>query len=173
VFTCPNNGLGDNITAYLKANFQEGGGFVKCAIYKHADSTLVPNGTTEELEIGEGQTGWFTFNFGATKPELTAGTEYVLVVWGIPTAMGGVTITYDDGEGTTQGHYQDLAYDSGYWPNPASFSHEDRKYSIYCSYTPSAPPFWVIRIRERWSKRLKHQESHYWPGIHMSEFWNS
>ena len=47
-------------------------------------------------------------------------------------------IRYNSGD-TNQGHYQNKTYNS--FPDPASFSHNNYKCSIYCSYSlPVNPP---------------------------------
>ncbi|MEM3641852.1 MAG: hypothetical protein QXH37_08030, partial [Candidatus Bathyarchaeia archaeon] len=81
------------------------------------------------------------------KPQLSANTEYVLC--GLSNAVAGASprIYYDNG-GEIEGHYQDLA--SYNFPNPANFTHEARKYSIYCTYTPSGAP-----TMKTWTATLK------------------
>jgi len=121
VFTCPEDGTADSISFYGGVS----GTFWKCAIYRHSDSSLI--GATDRL--GDAMpVGWHTNTF-TDEPTLT-NIDYVLVVW---SGYGyGSHIYYDAGE-ANQGHYQSLTYNG--FPDPASFSHEDRKYSIYCTYT--------------------------------------
>jgi hypothetical protein len=130
VFTCANSGTADNIVAYFSL---EQDGHVKAAIYS-SDGSLITNGTTEErLWIDEKSASWETFTF-SSPPSLTASTEYILVLWS--NCDGPCSLYYDDGDGTTQGHYDSETY--GSWPATASFTHEDMKYSIYCNYTAVA-----------------------------------
>lgn len=108
----------------------DGQTLTKGAIYKHSDLSKV--GETEEFyRDGLFTTGWYTYNISGTV-NLEAGTEYVLVLGG--TGEGDERLYYDTGT-TNQGHYQSQSY--GNWPEPLDPTHEDRKYSIYCTYTPS------------------------------------
>ena len=126
VFTCPEDGTADSITFYGAVS----GAYWKCAIYRHSDSSLI--GVTDQ-SIQVMPVSWYTNTF-ADKPTLT-NIDYVLVIW---SGFGqGSRIYYDAGE-TNQGHYQSLTY--GDFPDPASFSHENHKYSIYCTYTTGVPP---------------------------------
>ena len=132
VFTCPDNCIADNITAYL--NYTTDGTSLRYAIYRHSDNTLVAQ-TEGYLYSFEGTSEWVTLNFTSPKPTLIANTDYVLVAFAVnymPPSMN-----YDYG-GATVGHYQDRSYDDGF-PSTASFLHENRKYSIYCTYTPGPP----------------------------------
>ncbi len=45
-------------------------------------------------------------------------------------------LKYDDGDPNDQGHYDNEIYNG--WPDPATFTDEDREYSIYATYTPEA-----------------------------------
>ena len=126
VFTCLEDGIADSISAYGWFN----GFFHKVAIYKHSDLSLV--GETESARVYG--SGWGVFNFVDPKPSLTADTEYILVLW---TSGSNTRIYYTAGD-ADQGHYQSKTYTA--FPNPLVPIHEDRKYSIYCTYTPSAPP---------------------------------
>jgi len=104
---------------------------IKCAIYRHSDNSKI--GETGDYTDYNYGPDWYTFNFSDPKPSLTAGTEYVLVATGSESDPEGVYIYYDDNDNATLGHYQE--YTSYGFPTTASFTHEARKYSIYCSYT--------------------------------------
>jgi hypothetical protein len=129
VFTINEDGTLDKITVWL---YSGAGATIhaKCAIYKHSDLSLV--GVTEERFIKFEDIA-YDFNFSDPKPSLDASTEYIPVVWG-RTADGNLYCYYDAGD-TNQGHYDSEAYNS--FPNPLVPTHENRKYSIYCTYTPS------------------------------------
>ena len=132
VFTCSENGNADYIKMYVEDYNGSVGSLHKCAIYKHSDSSLV--GVTQEVDSGRWRFGWTQFNFSDPKPSLSASTDYVLVGW----ADIDCWIRYNSGD-TNQGHYQNKTYNS--FPDPASFSHNNYKCSIYCSYSlPVNPP---------------------------------
>jgi hypothetical protein len=118
------NGWAENMTAYIETTAAKN---IKCMIYRHNDSRLI--GTTDPSNIAVG-TGWQTFNF-SSKPFLYANTEYVLVAWSV--SGSGFAYLYYNAGSSNQGHYQNIAY--GTPPDTASFSHQNREYSIYCNYT--------------------------------------
>ena len=128
-FTCPSAGTATSITVYLLDDIEVN---KQCAIYKHGDSTVLTNGTTEIKTDLVDPAGWLTFTF-STPPTLEADTEYVLEV----RSDDMVFVYYDAGD-TGQGHYQNGGLES--FPATASFTHEDRKYSIYCNYAPDVGP---------------------------------
>ncbi len=144
VFNCPVPGTANSITAYLQMGGTAGRN-VKCAIYKHSDLSLV-KATSQRADIAFATPGWYTFTFPGGDPVLTAG-DYILVAWG---NAGGApnfgNMYWDDGNGPdpgNQGHYQDIGYDG--FPDPLVLTgHEDREYSIYCTYTPA--PGWTGKI---------------------------
>ena len=132
VFDCPESGTAQSITAYIHTGGKEGTEKVKFGIYLHSDLSFV--GSTEEFAIGTTPfTGWKTLNF--TTPPSSSATSYILVVWA--TVFSNFYIYYDAGN-TNQGHYQSLTY--GTFPDPLVPTHDDNKYSIYCTYTTAAPP---------------------------------
>lgn len=133
VFTIIEAGTADSITVALSRD-EAGSKKVKCAIYKHSDLSLV--GVTEErtLDLTDNFV-WYTFNFAAPKPSLTANTKYVLAVW----CDNAVIISIPFDYGANQGHYKYLVY-TGSFPDPLTPAHADSKYSIYCTYTPTVPP---------------------------------
>jgi hypothetical protein len=111
---------------------------VKAAIYLGSDHSFIAG--TEEVTVTAD--GWVTFNFASPKPSITSGTNYVLVVWS-DAGQGDVELAYDDGDYSTQGHRDDdRTYDG--WPTTLDVvdsgygdddEHQDRKYSIYCTYS--------------------------------------
>jgi len=137
-FLCLDVANAENISAYLERDGYTQTEYAKCAIYKHDDSSLV--GYTSQLSITTAK--WYKFNV-ISGGSLSANTEYVLVAWAEcqeatkDPYYTSALLHYDDGE-TNQGHYQDKTYDG--FPDPASFSHNDRKYSIYCEYSPANNP---------------------------------
>lgn len=98
----------------------------KPAMYLHSDSSFVAEGA--EITGTLSTFHWYNHTVSGS-PSISA-VEYVLVGWGSgPFACGP---NYDAGV-TNQGHTQSLTY--GTWPNPANFSHNNNKYSIYATYT--------------------------------------
>lgn len=117
-------GIGTSITAYF--NPSSTAFTTRFALYLHSDSSFVANTT-----VYTGGTGaaWRTQNF-ITNPSLSA-VDYVIVAWS-QSRSGTDVISYDAGS-ANQGHTQTLTY--GTWPNPATFSHNNNKYSIYANYS--------------------------------------
>jgi len=130
-------GTVDSITAFMYLYFWDGSLHkLKYALYKHSDSTKVCESEEYNTSIAENVNVEKTLNVSGS-PSITA-IDYVIVAWGYSyEADRHANIRYDSG-GTDQGHQQSLAY--GDWPSTASFAHNDNKYSIYATYTPSAPP---------------------------------
>ena len=125
VFSCPEAGEAQSITAAVGGDIC----LKKCAIYKHSDLSLV--GVTSQVNTAA---GWRTYPFTAPKPILAA-DDYVLVIWGDRAAPGPPLFGYDDGNGPdpgNQGHFDAEVYNG--FPDPMVPTHEDRKYSIYCTY---------------------------------------
>lgn len=120
-------GTGTSITMYV---FIQGTNS-KCAIYTHSSLALLTNGTTDQLSPST--TDWVTYDFTAS-PTLTA-VDYILVGWGQFAKYTTSQIYYDSGD-TDQGHVDSETY--GTFPDPLVPSHNNNKYSIYCTYTSEA-----------------------------------
>lgn len=137
VFTITEDGTATSITAYIK--FTTGfasDAYFKCAIYLHSDLSLV--GTTDENYYSAAfGPSWETFTF-STEPDLTADIEYILVAWGNRGGSQGSSGLYYDAGNVDQGHEDSATY--GTWPNPLVPTHNDNKYSIYCTYTTNTAP---------------------------------
>jgi hypothetical protein len=127
-FTCTENGTIQSITAYIQCTSSAKN--MKAAIYNEGTHTKVAE--TEENSIPPG-TAWVTFNF-PTPPSVTEGNSYVLVVWS-DSGYGYAYLYYSYYGSWNQGHSQSRTYDG--WPSSASFSHDNYRYSIYCTYTPT------------------------------------
>ena len=137
VFTCPESGTAQSITVL---HYQGAGAWTrwKCALYRHSDLALIGQ-TEERYEYLASGSYWQTFSFPAPKPNLS-NIAYILACWAQWQGYDTYDyMTYDAGE-TDQGHYQALTY--GDWPDPLVPTHENRKYSIYCTYTVPPPPAW-------------------------------
>jgi PKD repeat protein len=138
VFRVNEKAVADNISVYLDPGNATSDYHYSCVIYSHNGSELV--GVSEEKNISCIK-GWQTFNFSVPKPVLLNDTDYVIGCW---SNNSNITMYYDNGTGseeyyddgncTLQGHFFEGFY--GYSPDPICFDHEDRKYSIYCCYTP-------------------------------------
>ena len=138
VFKVNEKGVADNISVYLDPGNTSSDYHYRCAIYKHNNSELV--GISEEKNIS-GFKGWQMFNFSVPKPVLLNDTDYIIGCWSDNYTVKmyydnetGTEGYYDDGSSTLQGHYFIGVYN--YTPDTIYFYHEDRKYSIYCCYTP-------------------------------------
>ena len=139
VFTITEDGIADNITAYVGMwdYFSAIGVFLnvhaKASIYEHSDLSFV--GETEELytKSGDGVSAWVTWNFNEPKPSLTADTAYILDIWGKNEPYSTQCRLYYDVGDTDQGHYDAETYNS--FPDPLEPVHNTDKYSIYCGYT--------------------------------------
>jgi hypothetical protein len=139
IFSIPDAGTADSITVALK-RYVAGSDKFKCAIYKHSDLSLV--GGTEERTLSMTTSfAWYTFNFNAPKPSLTANEVYLLVVWAKYTTQY-LYIAWAAGD-ANQGHYRAVAYNG--FPDPWSPApyHDAHKYSIYCTYTVSGAPTYI------------------------------
>ena len=111
--------------------------YIKGAIYKHSDSSLVAQTSEDYLLINYGFPEWETLTF-PSNITLEAGEDYVLVVWADYTSSGGtVHCAYSSGS-ANQGHYQSRTYNG--FPSPLGPSHNNNKYSIYVTYTPIEAP---------------------------------
>jgi len=132
-FTCPENGLIENITAYLKLGDEVGK--TQFGIYKKSDNSLV--GTTPSTTVFEG-TGWRTINF-TTQYSLEGNVDYWLVAASDQSDDAGnpAYIYYDSqsSKGGCQGRNSSWIDD---FPDPWSPTSEDKIYSIYCTYTALA-----------------------------------
>ncbi|MCW4007188.1 MAG: hypothetical protein NWF09_00640 [Candidatus Bathyarchaeota archaeon] len=126
-FNVLGHGEVQSITAYIDLSSGASNRKVKGAIYTSSHSFVAD---TQEQTVNSD--GWVTFNFPDPKPTLTAGASYILVVWA-DSKSGSVSVPYDIGS-SNQGHRVDRTY--GSWPSSPSFTHENRKYSIYCTYSP-------------------------------------
>jgi hypothetical protein len=130
VFTSPSDvGTATSMSWYGCADSGDFTTGMKTAIYKHSDSSLVAE--SSELMIGS-NLQWWDFSIDTN---LQSSTDYVLVVFG-DSDMYGYFVYYDSGD-VDQGHYhENVMYPN--FPDPASFAHNDNKYSIYCTYTAGA-----------------------------------
>lgn len=126
IATCPESGVADSISVYLGVT---GDHHCKCALYD-SSGNLITNGVTEEKVVGS-ITDWITFNFVGTKPTLSA-QDYIIVVWA-ESAAGSFLVYWDAEVG--KGRLQNQTYNS--FPDPVSFTTDNYKRSIYCTYTTS------------------------------------
>jgi len=138
IFTCPSNGRAVSITAYVKkAGSSPLLGFTvtfKYAIYRHSDGVLI--GYTNEGSTTNTSGVWVTLNI-ISGGILVAGEVYVLVLFGkyeesLP-RWKYPSFAYDVGD-PNQGHFKSLVYNG--FPDPIAWEgHNDRKHSIYCTYS--------------------------------------
>lgn len=128
VFTCNDAGTADSITVAIRKIGSGGDIQDKCALYDTNGDLVTNGGGPEETNWITSSFQWFTFEFTGTDP-IVAAQDYVIVAWGeqIPSHF----IAYDAEAG--KGRYDAETYNG--WPDPASFSSEDKECSIYCNYT--------------------------------------
>ncbi len=124
-FTCSQSGTAQSISAYIQVSSTH---TIKAAIYT-TGGTLV--GSTTENSVTTANDGWVTFSFSGTKPTLTTGTSYLIVVWA-NSGSGTANLYYSATTGGTP-KYDDATY--GTWPNSATFTSGNVLYSIYCTYS--------------------------------------
>jgi len=119
------SGNGTSITVYEDSPFP-----FKFALYD-TSGNLISNGYTSE---GSPSTypGWFTLSF-VTAPVLSA-QDYVICWWQKYTVSYG-SVYYDTGD-TNQGYYVSADNSLDYTAyDPVSWNNNNKKYSIYCTYT--------------------------------------
>ena len=113
----------------------------KCGIYLSSTSALITNGVTNEITTALAN-GWHDHTF-STNPDISA-TEYLLGVGasGAPSfnSYSDFLIAYDSGSSGQGGRQTSSSTTTAYLPATATFTNNDRQYSIYCTYTPSSPP---------------------------------
>lgn len=131
--SCPEPGTGESITAYLEVTGNPCP--VKCALYDPAGN-LVPNGVTEERTIPVG-VSMEQFDFIPPKPSVAV-QDYIIVAWGKAVDLGVPYLRYGSVSGW-QAKWASASYND--FPSSVSFSTlSDRAHTIYCTYTPIAPP---------------------------------
>jgi hypothetical protein len=125
-------GLGVSITCYCATESTTQA--AKGAIYKHSDSTKLTNAESGAVDVLSSW-AWRTFVFGT--PPILVAADYVLVLgFNAAASPGRFTIKYDTGV-TEQGHHEAITYPT--LPATASFSHNNFKYSIFCTYNLIIP----------------------------------
>ena len=140
-FTCPADCNADKLTVRVAYSYPVVK--TKCAIYLKSDLSFV--GETEEIELPEYFTGLQDYNFSAPKPSLSAGVDYVLVIWsdGAADTFGP---RYQSVGFTDHSCYETHAYNG--WPANLANLSVDREYCIYCTYTISANPYPVAWLKK-------------------------
>jgi PKD repeat protein len=128
-YVAPATGNAESISAYVNVGYTTRN--LKAAIYSTSGVLL---GQTNSITGVQSGARWVTMTF-STKPTLTAGTTYILVVWADTSPVGpeyNVNLYYS-GTSTDAGRYQTITY--GNWPNPAAFTNDNYQYCIYCTYS--------------------------------------
>jgi len=139
-------GDGESISVYLQ-NLDGSPYDVLAALYKHSDSTIETDGLCDATELGASETAWIALPFDS-EPTLTA-IDYVPIV-ALEYAEQLVFMFWDEGD-TDQGHsYGDFGFPFEF-DDPASFVHDDKKYSLYVTYEASGSDLFkalsdVVRI---------------------------
>ena len=140
--TASSAGTGVSMHAYVQSTGDDPLHTIRCHLYEDTDN-LTTNGETE-VKDSSLSAGWITFNFD-TAPSIAA-QQYLLAVWIAAGEFNG-NIWYDDAS-LGDGEYD---YDTSYWNLPTGgFAQSDNVYSLYCTYTPDAPP----AAADYWSPQL-------------------
>jgi len=129
MFSCV-TGSCSTVTVYLPGT--AGGPEVNVAIYRYnlTNNPLIEQATSQYITYADpGQ--WVDFSLDSTV-SVSLGTYYVLVCWGESTTVA--YAAYDKGDWSSQGQYGSETYSSSF-PSTTSFTAEDKKYSIYTTYT--------------------------------------
>lgn len=128
-------GEGDSIT--IKLTVTRAAHNMKCALYDSLNN-LVPNSVTEEIAVPIQAAIPTTFNFGATKPTLTAAAWYYIVVWSI-NVLGSAATWYEYTGGAGLGYVDEMPYNS--FPDPIPWwVYPDYLFDGYCTYTETVAP---------------------------------
>ena len=132
-FTSLSNGVASSISVYL-TNQASSSSYMKCAIYKESDKTLLA--VTQEAAIQGGYAGWQTFQF-QNAPSLIGGASYSIVAW---FGSGNLLISYDTGwERQSWYAYQTYGnFASGSYSSQSVYNQENTAYSLYCTFNPTA-----------------------------------
>ena len=127
-FACSQSGTAQSITAYVIVGQTH---TIKAAIYTTSGNLV---GSTTENSVTTSNDGWVTFSFSGTKPSLTSGTSYIIVVWANnPSGYSNADLYYS---GTSGGTPKTDGVTYGTWPNSATFTTSGNTlYSIYCTYS--------------------------------------
>ncbi|MFO7677834.1 MAG: C25 family cysteine peptidase [Thermoplasmatota archaeon] len=124
--------VADNLTVYINPGDATYDSHYQCMIYDYDDSELV--GISDELNVTSGE-DWVVFPFSEPKPVMILGVNYTLQCWSDNETLA---MYYVNGTGYGQGQYFEGIY--GYVPEDILFEYEDRRYSIYCSYSNDTIP---------------------------------
>jgi hypothetical protein len=125
--TATQTGTIQSISAYL--NVGSNHRHIKAALYS-TSGTLI--GTTNEVTNLNSGAQWVTMTFSGTKPTLTAGTTYILVVWA---DQGSTSVSiYYSSTSSNAGRNYSYSYTTN-WPSPITFSNDNYLYCIYCTYS--------------------------------------
>ena len=145
VFTSPADvGTADSLTVYVRYHLTSPFS-LKGAIVNHSDLTIISNGITNIVSDSDVDNSpeWKTLTF-ATPPTLSPDTEYVLML----ISNAAFHFYYSAGD-ANQGHY-DTSNSFTSPTDPTDASHNNNKYSIYCTYTaggaPSGQPY-ISRVQ--------------------------
>lgn len=107
---------------------------VKCALYTSSDSAL-QSPQSEQRSIPSGSSKqWQTFNPASSPgPSLANGTAYAIEAWS--SSGSGNSEVFWDNVGSNNGRAANVTF--GTWPNPATFTTQDRDFSNYVTYDVS------------------------------------
>jgi hypothetical protein len=125
--TATETGTIQSISAYV--NVGGTSRHLKAALYT-TSGTLI--GSTNEVTGLSSGPQWVTMTFSGTKPALTAGTTYILVVWA-DSGSSSVSIYYSSTSSNAGRNYA-YTYTTN-WPSSITFNNDNYLYCIYCTYS--------------------------------------
>jgi len=105
------------------------------ALYKTDNSYVSGSGTEEGEGTSDGMVNGDWNTLDCNVPPAIIDTDYIIVWWG-----DNSTTLYYDSVGGIGGMDESHSWDYDNWPSVTYNSSAFRKYSIYVTYTPSAPP---------------------------------
>ena len=152
------SGVADSITVRLEAY---GGPVsnqkVTCGLYKYVDYSssyagdLVGQTEVVAINIAFGETEWKTFNFEAPKPNLSANTNYYIVV----SAEAGAYLVLEGSEDAGQDIYKEVSYSDTLLDPLEGETASSYRRCIYCTYTENPDEPKPVKINKIAGKTIK------------------
>ncbi len=133
-YIAPSTGPAQSISAYVDITSTNRN--IKAAIYSVAGALLGSTDVVTGLSVVGAQ--WVTMPF-SSKPNLVAGTTYILVVWADQRSNGSNQVSlYYSGTSANAGKHVSLAF--GSWPASPTFTSDNNQYCIYATCTTAQTP---------------------------------
>jgi len=123
----------ESLTFYVRMGTPNANPYLKGVIVRHSSLEIVYNGKGQPVDNLGLSGAWHTSEFSSS-PSVYPNVEYVLMV----IASDDTVIYYDSG-GANQGHV-DTSNSYSSPKDPTDATHNNNKYSIYCTYAPPNQP---------------------------------